>query len=206
MKTLRPTLGILTILLLLSACGQENSQQNIAVSDNGNLQKLVKAQQEVEKTVELELQTSSREQTAGKTFEVRVDLKNPAGKTIDGVRSWVAYDTSKLKAVRLDDTASDFDFFLPQENSIQVEQGMIALGRSSKTPMNKAIAHVVTITFEVLPTTTEKVTSIDFFDYQTGTDGHTNVLLLVDGQTHNILKDPAQPGVRLTLLPEKNKR
>jgi uncharacterized protein YcfL len=191
-------------LLLLVSCASETPQKK---PDTTALQQLVMQQKEQEKTATLTLTTSDPLTVmAGGTFTVLVTLQNPAQTSIDSVRSWLTFDPKKLQVQSMDDENSAFDLALADENKFDNTTGIVSIGRSSSTVQNGKSLLVEKIVFQALSRGDEATTAIDFYDYKENTDGHTGVYHLVDGVPYNILQEPHNTSLRLTILANKIKR
>jgi uncharacterized protein YcfL len=192
-------------LLLLVSCASETPQTKPV--NTAALQQLVMQQKEQEKTATLTLTTSDPlTLTAGGTFTVLVTLQNPAHTPIDSVRSWLTFDPSKLHVQSMDDRNSAFDLALADEKKFDNTTGIVSIGRSSSKVQNGNSLQVEQIVFQALPRGDEATTAIDFYDYKANTEGHTGVYHLVDGAPYNILQEPQNTSLRLTLLANKIKR
>jgi uncharacterized protein YcfL len=191
-------------LLLLVSCASKTPHKK---PDTTALQQLVMQQKEQAKTATLTLTTSDPLTVmAGGTFTVLVTLQNPAQTSIDSVRSWLTFDPKKLQVQSMDDENSAFDLALADENKFDNTTGIVSIGRSSSTVQNGKSLLVEKIVFQALSRGDEATTAIDFYDYKENTDGHTGVYHLVDGVPYNILQEPHNTSLRLTILANKIKR
>lgn len=187
---------------LLAGCGAVNDDSSLQHSssplDAERLKLLIADQQEMQKTAELSLKG---EYVAKNTVAVAIRLHNPEEKQIDSVRSWLTFDPSKMKVSRIDDSHSDFDIFLAEENTFDNEKGIVSIGRSSQKPMLAKEAQVATVVFTMLPVRKETVAPIDFYGYSADSAGYTGIMHIVRGVPRNIMKEPAGKTLFLTLLP-----
>jgi len=191
-------------LLLLVSCASETPQRKPA--NTTALQQLVMQQKEQEKTATLTLTTSDPLTVRAGTFTVLVTLQNPAQTPIDSVRSWLTFDPTKLQVQSIDDENSAFDLALADEKKFDNTTGIVSIGRSSSTVQNGKSLLVEKIVFQALSRGDEATTAIDFYDYKENTEGHTGVYHLVDGVPYNILQEPHNTSLRLTILANKIKR
>lgn len=197
---------IVAALVLLSSCGRTNP---VVSQNNGNstsLQQMIEQQKEQEKTTSLTLQTEKTTLQGGDMFVVHVVLDNPKNEEIDSVRSWLTFDPTKVQVVALDETKSDFDLAMSDEKMFDNQKGIIAIGRSSTNIKKASSLIVMDISFQTLSLTSEAITAIDFYNYTPDTNGHTGVYHLVGDTPYNILKEPQNTSLRLTLLSNKIKR
>lgn len=192
---------LIITVVLLAGCGTPSSDLHNAAQPD--LKQLIQEQQQIARTVRITLASEKDTYRAGEEFEVRIRLNNPEQQTVDSVRTWIAFDPTKLEVLELHDETSDFDLTLAQENNFDNQQGLVSIGRSSQRPLSPADAVIHTIVFRVLPTTVEKITSLDFYGYQDGAQGYTGVYQVQAGKPFNLLQPPAIPGVKLKLIPQQ---
>jgi len=135
--------------------------------------------------VALQLETERVIYHSADSFTVKIILNNPGQISLASVRSWLTYDPLKLEAQRIDTQNSIFEI----------------VGRGALQNINQINSLVAEIIFKVKPLSTETISTLDFYDFTGGINGHTTVATVENGAIKTLLAKPSSPALKLNLLP-----
>lgn len=125
----------------------------------------------------------------GEEFSVDIYIKNPSQQKIISAQTWLEYDKNKLEGVKVDTSASIFDFVAPGENQFDQAKGLVKIGRSSiATQTSVSELFVAKVTFKVIAKNQGKAI-LKFHDYQLSESWHTSVRVMEDSFPVNILEN-----------------
>ncbi|OIO52086.1 hypothetical protein COT40_02040 [Candidatus Peregrinibacteria bacterium CG08_land_8_20_14_0_20_41_10] len=151
--------------------------------------------------VALQLETERVIYHSADSFTVKIILNNPGQISLASVRSWLTYDPLKLEAQRIDTQNSIFEIVTPGENTFNQTQGIVQIGRGALQNINQINSLVAEIIFKVKPLSTETISTLDFYDFTGGINGHTTVATVENGAIKTLLAKPSSPALKLNLLP-----
>lgn len=121
--------------------------------------------------------------------EVSVEIRvlNPSSQLVKAVQSWVKYNPKVLKGKRIEADNSPFDFVAPGESNFDAAQGIAKIGRSTlQTGITESDIYVVTVVFDKL---SNAKTTLEFYNFQLGTESNTSVRVFQDGFPVNVLQE-----------------
>jgi hypothetical protein len=123
----------------------------------------------------------------GDIVDIEVVIKNIPTQPISRVRAWINYDPKILTGMSLD-VSPDFSLLTPGENAFDPIDGYIKIHASTEVGEESDARDLVVarIQMKVLDTDVGR-TVLSFYDYKTGTDGHTLVSSTAFGDEVNIL-------------------
>lgn len=120
-------------------------------------------------------------------LSVEIRVLNPSTQMVKAVQSWVKYNPKVLKGKRIEADTSPFDFVAPGESTFDSAQGIAKIGRSTlQTGITDSDIYVATIVFEKL---SNARTTLEFYNFQLGTESNTSVRVFEDGFPVNVLQE-----------------
>lgn len=128
------------------------------------------------------------------TTVVTIKAKNPDQYNIQSVRTWLTYDPTTLKAVKIDTSNSPFQIAAPQENTIEEAFGLIKIGRANvSNEVRDEEIEIAKIVF-VKKLEEDQVSIIDFYNHK-GNKGNTQVNTVINKNVINISQKPQSPAL-----------
>jgi hypothetical protein len=171
---------------LLSGCANQTVEEK-ASTDKTAIQNIEEARK-VTKDVSLKLSAEKQ----NKTVTVNVVLDNPSQKPITSAETWLSYDPSKLKGVKIEVAESPFGLMAPYENTFDDVNGLVMIGRSNGEPVSTPTISVAKVVFELIADSTAMV---DAYNYQNDLGGHISANMMLDGVPYNVLIKPESPAL-----------
>lgn len=184
---------ILIVLSLLSSCTfVENNVKDIPVQTKNT--KLDKSQilekmalvKKLSRDVDLNLEYKKE----NKNILVKMSLNNPSKKPIQSAETWFSFNPELLKVKSVDASLSDFNLPAPYKVNFDNEKGLLMIGRSNKSSINKENINLVQVNFELLK---DESTTLNAYNYNPNLTGNSSVNIVYKGKVYNVLKEPKIP-------------
>lgn len=190
-------IGILT--LILTASCTVSTEKNEPSHDTAKTEEAAQELKENIQKIQIKPEQSAeiyltQKKADASNIIITVMVKNSKKIPVQSVRSWLSYNPKQITAVKIDTTKSSFETAAPTENNIEPLFGLIKIGRSTLgAGILDADIEVAKIVCTIKDPQTPSI--MDFFDYQSGEEGHTQIQTIQDGQVFNILKKPLSPAL-----------
>lgn len=178
---------ILTLLFLLSACGQGQEQpQPQPVADVTQLNPAARVQALT--AVKPSVQFNFAAKPEGENVIVEVWLENPEEKAVHSAEAWLTFNPEaiEVKDVRY---SKAFPLPAPYEEPIDLNQGILKLGAATMADVKDKRFKFVEVTLAKEP----GVTFLNFFDPAKSASVNT----VVDKKPYNLLKEADSPALVL---------
>src|SRR3989338_11040562 len=126
----------------------------------------------------------------GSVLDMDLVIDNPTSQPISSVRGWLSYDPVIFEGKKIESTQK-FPVITPGEADFAPLQGFIQIGMSGQNSatVSDPVIPVARIQLLIKQVPGGSKTVIAFYDVQSGTEGHTNVVSKDAGQDKNILTD-----------------
>ena len=134
----------------------------------------------------------------GQNFQVDIILQNPKTEQINSVSSWVKFNGSFLRAVKISTENSPFNLASPDGDEIDTKNSIVQISRAAMgKSVSDSVIFVASIIFEVV-SSDDATVALEFFNFQNNEMGNTGAFRVEGLSTINIV-ETAPPKLILNL-------